>query len=170
MPEYRVEHTFACSEETFWGEVFFEEDYNRRLFLDWLHFTRWCEVSREQRHGLMHRVVAATPPMGDLPKPIQSLFGDETGFKEHGVFDPARRSYKAQVVPNRLSDRISIQIELSTEATSPQQCKRIAQATVGARIFGLGGMLEKKMIADVADSFEQTAEFTKSYIDQKGKR
>src|SRR5688500_17961642 len=47
MAEARIEHVFNCSEETFWTKLFFDQEYNRRLFTEELAFPVWKEVSKE---------------------------------------------------------------------------------------------------------------------------
>lgn len=168
MPDFRVEHGFNCSEEGFWSQVFFDQEYNRRLFLDWLKFTSFRVLKSEERDGRVERVVEAVPPIGDLPGPLKAIVGDGAGYEERGVFERASKRYKANVVPNRLADKITVRIEISTVADGPDRCKRVAQGSVSAKIFGVGGMLEKKMIADLEKSYAKSAEFSNAFIAEKG--
>jgi hypothetical protein len=170
MPDFRVEHRFNCSEESFWSKVFFDPDYNRRLFLERLKFTGWREIKSEEQGDQIHRVIEAVPPIGDLPGPVKALVGDGVRYEERGVFDRKSRRYTATVVPNRLADKISVQIELSTVADGPEHCKRIAQGTVKAKIFGVGGLIEKIMIGDLEKSYAKSAEFTNAFVAEKNIR
>jgi hypothetical protein len=170
MPDFRVEHTFNCSEESFWSKVFFDEDYNRRLFLERLKFSVWRELSREERGNEIHRVIEAAPPVGDLPGALKAVVGEGVGYKEHGVFDRAARRYTVRVEPNRMADKIQVQLEMTTVADGPERCKRLVKGSVNAKIFGVGGLLEKKMIADMEKSYAKSAEFTNAYVQEKGIR
>jgi hypothetical protein len=167
MPEFRVEHTFNCSEETFWSKILFDADYNRRLFLERLKFAGWKETKNEERDGKVHRVVEAIPPIGDLPSALKSVVGEGAGYEEKGVLDRASNRYTAEVTPNRLADKISVRVELSTVADGPNRCKRIAKGSVNVKIFGVGGLLEKKMIADLEKSYTKSAEFTNEFVKEK---
>ena len=73
-----------------------------------------------------------------------------------------------QVVPNRMSDKIKVDVEMWTEALGENQCKRFARATATAKIFGIGGMLEKKLLSDLERSYEKSATFTNSFVSEKG--
>ncbi len=42
-----------------------------------------------------------------------------------------------------------------TEALGDAQCKRFARATATAKIFGVGGLLEKKLLSDLERSYEK---------------
>jgi len=170
MPDFRVEHTFNCSEESFWTKVFFDDDYNRRLFLERLKFSVWREVSREERGTEIHRVIEAAPPVGDLPGALKAVVGEGVGYKERGVFDRAARRYTVDVEPNRLADKIQVRLEMTTAADGPERCRRTVRGTITAKIFGIGGMLEKKMIADMEKSYAKSAEFTNAYVAEKGIR
>ncbi len=168
MAEIRVEHVFKCSEETFWTKVFFDDDYNRRLFQEILKFPAWRVAKSEERGDEVHRTVEASPPIGDLPGPLKAVIGDNAGYEERGVFNKATRRYRVQVVPNRMSDKISVVVEMWTEPMGDQQCKRLARATATAKIFGVGGMLEKKLLSDLERSYEKSAAFTNTFVAEKG--
>ncbi|MGC4093600.1 MAG: DUF2505 family protein [Polyangiaceae bacterium] len=167
MPEFRVEHTFNCSEQTFWTQVFFDQDYNRRLFLERLKFAGWKETKHEEQNGKVVRVVEAIPPIGDLPSALKSVVGEGAGYEERGTLDRASNRYTADVTPNKLADKITIRIELSTVADGPNRCKRIAKGSVTVKIFGVGGLLEKKMIGDLEKSYSKSADFTNEFVSEK---
>ena len=168
MAEIRVEHSFKCSEETFWTKVFFDDEYNRRLFQEILKFPVWRVLKSEEHGDEVHRTIEAAPPIGDLPGALKAVVGDSAGYEERGVFNKKTRRYRVQVVPNRMSDKISVVVEMWTEPLGDAQCKRFARATATAKIFGVGGMLEKKMLSDLERSYEKSASFTNTFIAEKG--
>ena len=49
MKERRIEHTYDCSAEVFWNQLFLDDEYNRKLFVDELHFSVWRVVRLEER-------------------------------------------------------------------------------------------------------------------------
>lgn len=170
MPEFRAEHTFNCSEETFWTKLFFDDEYNRRLFLERLKFAGWKVTKHQEAGDKVERIVEAIPPIGDLPGPLKAVVGEGAGYEERGTLDRGAHRYTAEVVPNRLADKIHVRIEISTVADGPERCKRIAKGSVTAKIFGVGGLLEKKMIADLEKSYAKSAEFTNAFVAEKGLR
>lgn len=170
MLELRVDHIFNCSEESFWTKVFFEEEYNRKLYSERLKFSHWREIKREEKDGKVHRVIEASPPIGDLPAALKTVIGDNVRYEERGVYDPAKRQYTVDVVPSRLADKIQVHVEISTRADGPDRCKRFVHASVSAKIFGVGGLLEKKLVADLEKSYRKSAEFSNAYLTEKGIR
>jgi hypothetical protein len=67
-----------------------------------------------------------------------------------------------------MADKITIEIAMWTEPSGENKLRRIVEGTVTAKIFGVGGMLEKKMISDLERSYEKTATFTNQFIQEKG--
>src|SRR5688500_6389782 len=51
MKERRIEHTYDCSAEVFWNQLFLDDEYNRKLFVDELHFSTWRVIRLEERGG-----------------------------------------------------------------------------------------------------------------------
>jgi hypothetical protein len=168
MAEIRVEHVFNCSEETFWTKVFFDDEYNRKLFKESLRFPVWRVIKTEEAGDEVRRTIEASPPIGDLPGPLKAVIGDNAGYEERGVFNKKTHRYQVQVVPNRMADKVSVSVEMWTEAAGDGKCKRFARATATAKIFGVGGLLEKKLLGDLERSYEKSAAFTNAFVSEKG--
>jgi hypothetical protein len=168
MPSFRVENVFDCSQLTFWEKVFFDAEYNRRLFFDELHFSEWRELEQKHEEGRVRRWVKATPPIADLPGPLKAAIGDGAGYEERGVFERATNRYEARVKPNVLSDKVTVELAFRTEPVDDTRCRRIVDGTVVARVFVIGGMLEQRMMEDLKRSYEKSATFTNRFVAEKG--
>jgi len=168
MPDFRIEHTFECSEDTFWSKIIFDDDYNQRLYKERLRFQTWREIKREDSGDVVRRVIEAVPPIGELPAALKAVIGEGIGYEEHGVYEKSGKRYTVTVVPNRLADKVKVAVEITTQPSGPDRCVRVAKGSVNAKIFGVGGMLEKKMIADLEKSYAKSAEFTNAYLKEKG--
>lgn len=53
MATLEVEHTFNCSEATFWDQIFLDPEYNERLFKTELKFPVRRESSRAGCGGVL---------------------------------------------------------------------------------------------------------------------
>jgi hypothetical protein len=168
MATLEVEHVFNCAEATYWDRIFLDPEYNERLFKTELKFPVWRELSREERGGVLHRVVEVVPYVGELPGALKAVVGEGIGYEERGVLDRAAKSYKVTVVPNKLADKLSIKVDLWTVADGEQRCKRKARAEAHVKIFGVGGAIEKRMLADLERSYQKSAEFTNRFVAEKG--
>jgi hypothetical protein len=168
MPSFRVAHDFECSASTYWEQVFFDEEYNRRLFHDELRFPEWRELEKKDEGTRIVRLVRAQPPIENLPGPLKSVVGDGAGYEERGVYDRGTQRYEATVIPNRLADRISVTLTMSTESLGEKRCRRVVAGSVTAKVFMVGALLEQRMIADLTRSYAKSADFTNRFVAEKG--
>jgi hypothetical protein len=168
MKERRIEHVYDCSAEVFWNQIFLDEEYNQKLFLDALHYGVWRVLRSEERGNELHRVLEASPPLPkDLPKVLEKLLSDGLGYEEHGVLDRAKQRYRVDVKPRSLANKLTIQGELSTEAISERSCRRIYLARAEARVLGVGGMIEQLLLDEIAKSYDKSAVFTNRWIAER---
>lgn len=168
MATLEVEHTFNCSEATYWDRIFLDPEYNERLFKTELKFPVWRELSREERGGVLKRVLEVVPYVGELPGPLKAVIGEGIGYEERGVLDRSAKSYKVTVVPNKLADKLSTKVELWTVADGDKRCRRKVRAEASVKMFGIGGTIEKRILSDLERSYAKSAEFTNRFIAEKG--
>lgn len=168
MKERRIEHTYSCTSEVFWNQIFLDEEYNRRLFLDELHFESWRVVSSETRGSEVRRVIEAVPRIGDLPAPLKKLLSAGAGYEERGVVDLQAHRYRLEVTPRSLASKLTIQGELFTTPAGERSCLRTYVAKVDARVFGVGGMIEDRLLTDIERSYAKAATFTNRWITEHG--
>jgi Protein of unknown function (DUF2505) len=167
MKERRIEHVYDCSAEVFWNQIFLDEEYNRKLFLDELHFSVWKVLRSEERGTELHRVIEATPALGDLPSALKRLLSDGLGYEEHGVLDRAQQRYRLEVKPRSLANKLTIQGELTTQRLSDRSCRRVYVARAEARVLGVGGMIEQRLLDDIEKSYNKSAVFTNRWIAER---
>jgi hypothetical protein len=167
MSDARIEHLIQCSDDTFW-KLFFDAEFNRKLFYDELGFEAWKLVSLEDGESRIDRVVDVIPKMGDLPGPLKKLLEGGAGYRETASFDKAAKRMKIVVEPNSLQGKLHITGLLYTQPSGDGKCRRVYESNVVAKIFGLGGMIESRIQSDVKASHEKAAEFTNRWVKEKG--
>ncbi|MEM9697147.1 MAG: DUF2505 family protein, partial [Myxococcota bacterium] len=155
MERARISHTYDCDEDTFWREIMFDSAFNRRLYLEHLNFKDWRLEHQDETDQYIRREVFIHPTTGDVPKPLLKVVGDNLSFRERGSFDKRTKRYQLEIVTARLPEKIDIKGELWLEARAPRQVDRVFEMTVSARIFGMGGLIEKRIVADTVASYEQ---------------
>jgi len=165
MADALIVHELGCNESVFWERLFFDNAFNRRLFLDELKFAGW-RVVRQSDLGSdpVEFEVEATPPIGDLPGPLRAIVGDGISYRELGKCDRKRRRYTVQAKSNTLGDKLLVDGELITEAIDEHRCLRIFKVRVTAKLFGVGGMLEKRVIADLERNYAVSARFINQHL------
>ncbi len=158
-----VEHEFECSEKAFW-EVFLDNDYNREMFLGHLGFNRWEIVQLDEGEERVSRAVEVEPKTGPLPGPIKKVIGEKIGYREEGTFDRSKRRYELKVIPGLLGDKIKVEGAQYTVALGEHRCKRVFEATISVKIFGIGSLIEKQIATDMRKGYEVGAQYTKQHL------
>ncbi len=167
MAERRIEHTFDCSVDTFWTQVFFDPEYNDALFLKRLKFERWETVEKRESEDGFTRVLEAIPPVGDVPGPLKKLMKKGAGYRETGVYTASASRYDVTVVSASLPEKLVITGQMTVEPRGEGQCHRVYVAQVSAKIFGVGGLLENRVLDDLQRSYEKSAAFTKQWLQDR---
>ena len=54
--------------------------------------------------------------------------------------------------------------DLFTEKTDEQSCRRIFAVRVAANIFGVGGVVEKRVLTDLEQNYATSANFIARYV------
>lgn len=164
MTAVRIEHRFDCSVDTFWDRIFFDEAFNRAMYLGHLQFQDWRIIEQRETDAEIIRVVSVIPKVGDLPGAIKSLIGDTLSYTERGTYSKHHRRHHVNVIPSALADKISVTGDTWAEELGPNRCNRIFAGQVSAKIFGVGGIIEKRIIADLQLSYNAGAVFTADYL------
>jgi hypothetical protein len=168
MAGFQSTYDIECSEETYWDQVFLNEEYNRRFFRDELHFPEWRELSRKEVDGKLFRDVKATPYVGELPGALKAVIGDGLSYEERGVFDRKNHRYELDAIPSRMADKVSTKIKMFTTVTGENRCRLNVEVTVTARIFMVGTLLEQKTLGDLRRSYDKNGAFSNRYIRENG--
>jgi hypothetical protein len=167
MADVRIEHVYNCSEDTFWDKVFFDDDYNQRMFKDALNFPVYEQTKRDEDDQEVRRSINVVPKLGPMPGPLKAVIGEGLGYREDGVLDKKTRRYNIVITPNKLADKVTIKGVLYTKPQG-DKCVRVFECSITAKIFGVGGMLEKRIVADMETSYEKGATFTNEWLAEKG--
>jgi hypothetical protein len=164
MATAKIQHEYACSADAFWKDIIFDEKFNQQLYLDHLKFKEWRMESFDEDEDEIRRTVAVHPVTGDLPKPLAKIAGDNLGYKEKGVFDKKAKRYRFEVIPNRLANKLTITGEIHVEPRGDDRCERTLDLRVDAKIFGVGSMVEKRIIEDTRQSYDKSHAFSQQYL------
>lgn len=168
MKELTFDHVFDCSEDTYWDKVFFDDEYNHAMFLDALKFSVWRVLSNEEVGDTVHRVVEVVPPVGDVPKAVKKILGDNFGYREEGTFDRKTRRFKVDVKTAVMPDKIHCGGEIWLEPAGEDKCHRKAKFQVEVKIFGVGKVVEGLIARDMEKQFADGSRFTNEWIKKKG--
>lgn len=165
---FTIRHTFETDVDTFWEKIFFDEEFNRALFVDHLRFTSFKVLQFDrQDDGRVHRRLQCKPPT-ELPAVVKKVLGGATSYIEDGHFDPVSRKFTVDVIPAAAADKIKTRTELWLEARGDKRSERIATIDNTVKIFGVGKIIEKFIEDTTRKSYAEAADFTNRWIRDKG--
>ena len=163
-----LKHLFDTDEGTFWPKVFFDPEYNRRLYSEALRYKRWELVEqREEPNGAIVRR-AVMEPAFEVPALLKKAIGDGISYTEEGRFDPVGRRWRYTITPNRMADKLTTRGEYWVEARGEKKIERICTVDLEAKIFGIGGALESFIEKQTREAYDATMRFTNAFIREKG--
>lgn len=163
-----LKHVFETDEATFWPKVFFNADYNQRLYAEALKYKCWEILEqREEPGGAIIRRARMEPNFA-VPSLLKRVIGDGIMYEEAGRFDPATKHWSYTITPNRMPDRMTTRGEYWVESRGEKKIERICTVELEARIFGVGGALESFIEKQTRTAYETTMRFTNQYIHEHG--
>ncbi|MFW6050448.1 MAG: DUF2505 domain-containing protein [Myxococcota bacterium] len=168
MSSFEIRHTFPITEEQFWNDTFFNEEFNRELYLGKLGFDQYEVLEQgEEAGGVRARKVRTTLKI-DAPGPVRKLVGDSVSYVETGKYDPATRRYRFRIEPSKLADKLQISGEMWCEPRGDKRVERILKVEATAKIFGVGKLVEGTVEKNTRDSYDKAADFTNQWIAERG--
>ncbi len=169
MASIHVEHVFECTPEVFWDRIFFDAEFNRAMYLNRLGYQAWRQLEIQEDEASIRRVIELVPPLGELPGAIKKLIGEGFGYREEGRFDKKTKRYEVRAIPNRLADKLSVNGELWCEPVGATSVRRIFDGTVTANVFGVGGLIENRIVADMRRGYDDAARCSQEHLAELAK-
>lgn len=163
-----LKHVFDTDEATFWPKVFFNPEYNKRLYHEVLKYKRWEILEQREEPGgaIIRRTVME--PNFDVPGLLKKAIGDGIAYTEEGRFDPVGKRWRYTITPNRMAEKLTTRGEYWVEARGEKKIERICTVDLEAKIFGIGGALESFIEKQTREAYAQTMLFTNKFIRENG--
>ncbi|NUP10229.1 MAG: DUF2505 domain-containing protein [Polyangiaceae bacterium] len=158
MRKLSVTHVIECDVETFW-KTFFDAEYNKKLYSDGLGFKEFEILEQSETKRRMRGV-----PKMNLPGPVAKLLGDRFGYEEQGSFDKASNKFSWKMLPNTMGDKLFTNGFTKIEPAGDGKVRRISEANIEAKVFGVGGLLESTAEKEVRDSWDKEAAFMNRWV------
>ncbi|MDI1449157.1 DUF2505 domain-containing protein [Polyangium sp. 6x1] len=162
MGKFTVTHEINCDEETFW-KIFFDKAFNEKLYRDRLSFPRFDILEQTETDTRMSRKVAGQPKM-DVPAPVAKLLGSGFSYTEEGSFDKATKVWRWKLIPSTMADKVRNEGTMRIEPVGDKKVRRIAEITIEAKVFGIGGLIESSTEKQLRDGWGDSAVFMNDWI------
>jgi hypothetical protein len=161
-----IEETFLvpCSADAFWS-AFLDEAYMRGLFGDVLQFKEFkiLELTAASRKVL-------TVPRMNLPAVLEKVIGDSFSYEEHGTLDRAANTWRWRMVQpaqeggKKRKELVASSGSIRVEPTADGKCRRINQATIEGKVFGLGGIIESAAEKEIRSAWAKEATYLEQWL------
>ncbi len=158
MRTINATHTINCNAETYW-KVFLDEAFTKALILEELGFKQF-EVLEKTETTRRLRIV----PKLTMPKAVQKLLGDSFGYEEVAMLDRDKNTWTWHIEPNTLAGKLFTSGVFRLEPAGQDSCRRIDEAKVEAKVFGLGKIIESSTDKQVREAFDTECAFMNRWL------
>jgi hypothetical protein len=166
MGTFTMTHEIDCSVETFW-KIFFDPEYNTTLFKDELRFPKWVILEYKESDTEIFRKIDGQPRM-DAPAVVAKALGPSFGYVEDGTFDKKTEIFRFKMKTSVMSDKLTNFGSVRVEKIGDKRCRRVVEITAEAKVFGIGGVIEKVLENSFRTGWQHSAEFIGKWVKDKG--
>lgn len=162
----RIENVLRVSPEVFWQRLFFDADYNGRLY-SLLGFEAYeVQVLETLADGRVRRVLRAEPPI-KAPDLLKRRLKGKVFYTEEGFYDPVRAVWEFVNESSVASDSTKVSGSIRAEP-HPEGMLHLVELDIQVRAFGFGSMVEKAIEKNTRESYRVSTEFTNAYVQEHG--
>ncbi len=157
----QMKHPINCTPEQFWEWVHFG-GFNQVMYSEIFNYGfRTLEDDKPSGKRMTH----VTPVVETAPKALIKVFGNSVSFEEHGQLDRSSDPwvYRFRVKPGTFEKKIQISGQLIMTPREGGSWREV-DFDIDCSIFGVGGIFERFVKAEINKSYDQSAEFTNEFI------
>ena len=162
MQRDKTEHVIHCPPERIWA-LYFDEDFTHAMYREGLGFPS-SKITKREDDGEVLRWTLAMTPKVNMPKAVAKLVGDRVGYTETGEWIRAQNLYKFRIVLAAFGDKVRLQGTMRFVPHGEGQAKRVADIEAEAKIFGVGGIVEKTAVDNTVSGWRDSARFINAYL------
>lgn len=162
MGRFTVTHEIHTDVDGFW-KLFFDKEFNEKLYREALGFSAYNIVEQRDGERELFRRVTGVPKMS-VPGPVAKVLGSNFGYTEEGTWDKGTKGWRWTIIPSTSPDKIKSSGSMRVEAAGDGKVRRIAEMTLEAKIFGIGGMIESAGEKDLRDGWDKSAVFMNQWL------
>ncbi len=171
MAEITVHHEIDCSVADYWDKCIFSADFNRKLYVEKLHFHSFVLTESVDSADRRTKKCTMEPPLVGIPAPAKKMIGDALKYSEDGYLDKKTMRYRSSITPSTFADKTKVDAELWCEPCDPSKssgdankCVRFARVRVEVKVFVVGAMVEEKIMRDLKGSYDAEATFVGEWV------
>lgn len=162
--KFRTEATFRGINLKDFEALYFNEDFNQAM-CERVNLSRTV-VKLERDDEKLHRILRIGPDR-ELPGPVKKVLRTERLEYEERL-QYRWGSYEAQweTIPSVMASKVDARGRILFQ-DAKDGVLRVSEGEINVKLLGVGGMIEKLVVADVEKSFKDAADFTQKWIDER---
>ncbi|MBW4429245.1 MAG: hypothetical protein KME50_33820 [Nostoc desertorum CM1-VF14] len=157
--KFTTTHEISGDQSTFWNRFFNKDkDFITQLYIDHLGYSQYTLLEQNESETEIFRRVVIAPKL-DLPGPVIKMLGSDLKFIEEGKFVKETQVWYSKKIPSTLANQILWEETIRIESIGDNTIQRIIEATLEAKIFGAGQLLEASFEQKIRQEADKSAEF-----------
>ena len=105
---------------------------------------------------------------GALPGPLKKAIGDKLSYVEEATFSKTKRIYEFKVIPSAFPEKTKVWGNLFCEKWNGKSFTRVSKINVEVKVFGIGGLVEDRIMDDLRRSYDAGEKFTNDFATAGG--
>jgi hypothetical protein len=158
-----MSHPFDCTPDTFWRRIFFDDEYNRALFVGELGFPAWEVRKLERTDARVDRTVFITPQQKG-PEVLRKVISGTLSYEEIGTWTASDGVYRFRTVPNSMAEKTRIEGTIRAKPVGADRMERQLELDVEVKVMLVGGTIEKFLAGEIRSNYDHGAAFTRRWI------
>ena len=162
MKQVHLSHEINCSPAVFW-KLFFDPVFTAALVSEAIKVDDFKILKFEENEREIHRVTSGRPRI-NAPAAVQKVIGNNFSYTETGRFDRQAQVWHWKIAISTFTDKTRNEGTIRVEPNGTDRIRRIGDAVVESKVFGMGGMMETAMEKQMHEGWGAGAEFTNRWI------
>ena len=162
MKKVQLVHEINCSPAVFW-KLYFDQPFTEALLREAIKVDDFKVLKFEENEREIHRMTSGKPRL-TVPAAVKKVIGDNFGYTEEARFDRARQVAVSKIMLSTFTEKVRNECTIRVEELGPNRIRRIGEAELEVKIFGMGGIMESAMEKQLIEGWTAGAEFTNRWI------
>ena len=159
--QFKAQHTIRGVSLSDYENLYFDEEFNIGLCAR-VNLTRTL-VRRDIHDGHLVREVIVGPER-EVPGPVAKVLGSKKfEYTEHVSYQLGSYRGDWYVVPSLLPNKVDCRGYFAF-TPAPDGVQRIVEGEVKVSVFGIGGIIERFVVADIEKSYDASAVYAQEWL------
>ena len=160
--KFEIEHTYARITPAAYAALHFDETFSAALGEALGLGRTLLRLDRTADRIVRH---VRCVPRRDADDPAAQVLDDKASYVEELDYDVARARGEWRTIPSMMPDRVTTHGSIEFVA-APGVTRRIVRGEVRVRIFAVGRLVERHIVAAIEKSYADSARFTAAWLAQ----